>query len=82
MSKHYIFESPDGGRTVYQREIGSAERRLTKESLKIHDEAMSKIREDKMWGSIRRRAKDDPALEELLSHVVVYYKLKYEKDSL
>ena len=82
MSKHYVYESPDGGRTVYQREIGKSERTLTKESLKIRNDVIDKMREDKLWGDIRRRANDDPALEELLSHAIVYYKLKYEKDSL
>lgn len=78
MSKHYVYESPDGGRTVYQREIGSSERTLTKESLKIRNDVLDKMQEDKLWGSIRRKAKEDPALEELLSHAIVYYKLKYE----
>ena len=78
MSKHYVYESPDGGRTVYQREIGSSERRLTKESLKVRNDVISEMQENKLWGAIRRMAKEDPALEELLSHAVVYYKLKYE----
>ena len=82
MSKHYVYESPDGGRTVYQREIGSNERRLTKESLKIRNDVIDEMRENKLWGAIRRKASEDPALEELLSHAIVYYKLKYEKDSL
>lgn len=78
MSKHYVYESPDGGRTVYQREIGSSERTLTKESLKVRNDVIIEMQENKLWGNIRRMAKEDPALEELLSHVVVYYKLKYE----
>ena len=82
MSKHYVYESPDGGRTVYQREIGSSERKLTKESLKIRNDVISEMQENKLWGAIRRKAADDPALAELLSHAIVYYKLKYEKDSL
>ena len=78
MSKHYVYESPDGGRTVYQREIGKSDRRLTDESLKATQDILDEMRDNKMWGAIRRMAKEDPALEELLSHVVVYYKLKYE----
>ena len=82
MSKHYVYESPDGGRTVYQREIGSSERTLTPNSVKLTQDLLDKMREDKLWGDIRRKSEDDPALEELLSHAIVYYKLKYEKDSL
>lgn len=82
MSKHYVYESPDGGRTVYQREIGSSERTLTKESLKLRNDIIDEMQENKLWGSIRRCAKNDPALEELLSRAIVYYKLKYENNSL
>lgn len=82
MSKHYVYESPDGGRTVYEREIGSSERRLTARSLETHRDIRAEMQENKLWGAIRRMAKEDPALDELLSHAVVYYKLKYDKDSL
>ena len=82
MSKHYVYESPDGGRTVYQREIGSSERTLTPNSVKMTQDLLDQMREDKMWGDMRRMSKNDSALAELLSHAVVYYKLKYEKDSL
>ena len=34
MGKDYIYESPDGGKTVYKRELGSGERTLIKESAK------------------------------------------------
>ena len=34
MGKDYIYESPDGGKTVYKRELGGGERTLIKESVK------------------------------------------------
>jgi hypothetical protein len=37
------------------------------------------IREDQLWGNIRRLAKKDPYIQELLDKLVVYYKLKYER---
>ena len=34
MGKDFIYESPDGGKTVYKREMGSGDRELIKESIK------------------------------------------------
>ncbi len=38
------------------------------------------IREDKLWGNIRRAAKSDPALKEMLDQVKVYYELKHNAE--
>lgn len=40
---------------------------------------MEELREQRMWGNIHRLAEQDPALQELLDKVVVYYKLKYKR---
>ena len=71
----YIYESPDGGETVYQRESGSSQRRLHSQSPRtfdLHDRMM----EDKLWGDIRRASKTDPALKEMLNQIKMYYTLK------
>jgi hypothetical protein len=73
----YIYESPDGGHTVYRRQVGSppGEREIHS----ISDEKqnlMSQMKQDKLWGEIRRSAKDDPILQDLLDQVEVYYRLK------
>lgn len=34
MGKDFIYESPDGGKTVYKREMGGGDRELIKESIK------------------------------------------------
>ncbi len=76
MSGEYVFESPDGGHTVYRRHVGKQDREL----VSVDKETQSKIdllREDKLWGSIRRAAKTDPALNEMLDQVKVYYELKH-----
>ena len=70
----YVYESPDGGDTVYQRLPGTSARDLYRENLANLDQ----IREDRMWGEIRRMAKTDPGMQELLQQVVVYYNLKRE----
>lgn len=39
------------------------------------------IREQTMWGNIRRLAERDPYIKEQLDKLVVYYKLKYDRKS-
>jgi hypothetical protein len=50
-----IYESPDGGETIYVRESGSAMRQLYSESDKVKS-IQDQLQEDKMWGEIRREA--------------------------
>lgn len=73
----YIYESPDGGHTVYRRAMGDAlsERELysmSDEKRSLHED----LQESKLWGEIRRAAKVDPALKELLDRAVIYHQLK------
>jgi len=68
-----IYESPDGGETVYVRESGSAMRQLYSESDKVKS-IQEQLQEDKMWGEIRREAKTNPALHEILEQAkIIYY---------
>jgi hypothetical protein len=73
----YIYESPDGGDTVYRRLIGSSP-----ESKELHHVSERKqslehdLQEKKLWGKIHRAAKQDPALKDMLDQIVVYYQLK------
>ena len=80
MSQEYVFESPDGGHTVYRRHPG----KLDREMVTIDSYAQDKIdtlKEDKLWGNIRRASKTDPALKEMLDQVRVYYELKHNAES-
>jgi len=75
-----IFESPDGGETVYAREAGETTRTLHSESEKkksLHDQIM----ESQLWGNIHRAALTNTTLQEALNRVkVVYYLTEdYEK---
>ena len=77
---HYVYESPDGGHTVYQREIGkTSARKLVSVDAETQDK-LDQLRQDKLWGQIRRQADSDSALKEMLDAAEIYYKLKYEKD--
>jgi hypothetical protein len=74
----YIYESPDGGDTVYAREAGKTERIMIGQNTRAKS-LMEKIQEDKLWGDIRRMSETDPAMAELLERAKVYYYLKNEQ---
>lgn len=71
-----IYESPDGGQTVYVREPGSPV-----QSRKLHWESeekkslMEQIKEDKLWGEIRRAAKTNPTIQRALDEAIMLYNL-------
>ena len=69
-----IFESPDGGATIYEREIGGLERVIVKIDGSLYDRVM----EDKMWGEIRRLAKTNPAMKEYTDRCIELYHLLKE----
>ena len=76
--KSYIYESPDGGRTVYRRAMGDlpCQRQLhhsDKQKQSLHQNLM----ESKLWGDIHRKSQQDPALKTMLDQIQVYYQLKY-----
>ena len=76
MSGEYVFESPDGGHTVYRRHVGKQDRELVSVDKETQDK-LATLKEDKLWGGIRRAAETDPALKEMLDQVKVYYELKH-----
>jgi hypothetical protein len=79
----YIYERVDG--TVYAREFGKTERKeigwnydpRTTDGRPLHDHLM----EDKLWGEIRREAKNNPALQEALDRVKILYHLSREQNA-
>ena len=79
MSQEYIFESPDGGHTVYRRHPGKLDREMVTIDSYAQDK-LDTLKQDKLWGNIRRAAKSDPALKEMLDQVKVYYELKHNAE--
>jgi len=67
-----IYESPDGGWTVYEREVGSMTRTLINDD---RNSLQSQLKEDQLWGQIRRLARTNPSLQDQLDRVIVYYNL-------
>ena len=73
----YIYESPDGGHTVYRRAINScsAERELYSISEQKRQWDLREKREH-LWYDILRASEQDTVLNEMLDRVEVYYRLK------
>lgn len=69
-----IYESPDGGETVYVREHGSTQRQLHSQSPRAID-IQEQLKEDQLWGQIRRAAKTNLALQDALEQAKVIYQL-------
>lgn len=69
-----IYESPDKGATIYERESGETHRTLVKEDKALYYE----IVEAKMWGEIRRMAETNPAMKEYTDKCIELYHLLKE----
>lgn len=69
-----IYESPDGGETIYVRESGSSQRQLHVQSPRAIS-IIDQLAEDKLWGQIRRAAKTNLALKHALDEAVLIYTL-------
>lgn len=73
----YIYESPDGGKTIYAREMGDAvsQRILVGQEFPTIQE---KLKEDQLWENIRELAKTNETLKSELERVITVYHLVKE----
>ena len=71
----YIYESPDGGDTVYRRRTDGTQRELHSISDKRRD-LLDELKKNKLWGDIHRAAQSDPVLKKMLNQIEVYHLLK------
>ncbi len=69
-----IYESPDKGGTVYGRYAGTNERWVVGYSHETQN-TLDQLKEDKLWGEIRRAAKTDQRLQRELDRVKIMYEL-------
>jgi hypothetical protein len=67
----YIYESPDGGGTIYRRTAGSVDRELIREG-----PLRKQMLRNQLWRDIFQAAESDPVLKDMLDRVEVYYTLK------
>ena len=70
----FVYESPDGGETIYARQVGSNERHLHYESEEVKSLRES-LQEDEMWGEIRRLAKTNVPLADAVDKMIMIYDL-------
>jgi len=76
----YIFESPDGGETVYIRQYGETTRKL----YHVSDKALEKsneLKEITLWHEIRKAAKTDETLQKAIEQVKLLYYIKTNNGS-
>jgi len=69
-----IYESPDGGQTVYSRELGGKEKTLHYVSPALKTE-MKETLLTQEWLEIRHAAKDNPALQKSVDQLIMLYRL-------
>ena len=67
----YIYESPDGGDTVYRRMVGSVDSEMIREG-----PLRKKMLRNRLWQDIVAAAESDPVLQHMLDRVEIYHRLK------
>ena len=66
-----IYESPDGGKTIYSRKSGSPDRTMIREDASIRD----RIMEDQLWYEIRKESQTNTTLADILDKARMVYAL-------
>jgi hypothetical protein len=69
-----IYESPDGGRTVYARRSGSSVRQLHSQDPSLQIE-LKELEQEKRWVDIFSARKQNPELDRLCEQVEILYEL-------
>ena len=69
-----IYESPDGGHTVYARRPGSAQRELHSRSEEKQLE-LAELEQQKRWVDIFQERKNNPELDIMCEQVEMFYEL-------
>jgi hypothetical protein len=73
---NYIYESPDGGHTIYARKAGEdiSTRKIIGISLE-KQKLLDKAKNDRLWDDIRKSAETNPALQSALEQCIMLYHL-------
>lgn len=69
-----IFESPDGGRTVYARQPGNTNRELYSQDPALQQE-IKELESQKRWVNIFQARQSNPELDHLCEQVELLYEL-------
>lgn len=79
ITQYSIFESPDGGETVYARLPGRSDQIKISESNRVR-RLKQDMTETELWHNIRQTAKTNAALQEAMDRVILLYHLSKDKD--
>lgn len=88
MKKPFIYESPDGGATIYARRLGEKNRILIPNSGKklssefLNNLSEEEIEENEFWYRIRKAGKSNAAIQNALDRVIILYKLSLEYEDV
>jgi hypothetical protein len=69
-----VYESPDGGETIYARAFGSTEKKLHSMSERARD-LLEEAEQTMLWQEIRAAAKTNPSLQKALERAILIHKL-------
>jgi hypothetical protein len=70
-----VFESPDGGRTIYARRPGEKDRTLHWQDPKLQQE-LRDLENSKRWVEIFQARRDNAELNDLCEKVEILYELR------
>lgn len=76
-----IYESPDGGKTVYSREFGFLPGSL-EDRLKPLMKHVDRIQEEQLWRDILAAAETNTALAEMIAQVKLLYQLSKDDENV
>jgi hypothetical protein len=74
ITEYTVYESPDGGKTVYARKSGETDRYLHSIDPDTAKQ-LAKIADDLMWTEIRQMAEHNEALQKAINNVILIYNL-------
>jgi hypothetical protein len=70
----YVYESPDGGQTVYRRKIGQTQKELHSISYEKR-QWDQQVEQEMLWVKISQASKTNPALKLALDQARIIYEL-------
>jgi hypothetical protein len=74
-----IYETPDGGRTVYARNPGSSRRELHLKDPKL-EEDLAELRQQERWQFILAERKNNPELNHICEQAELLYELSKNQE--
>jgi hypothetical protein len=74
-----VFESPDGGRTVYARKPGDSRRELHYQDPKLQQE-LRDLESQRRWVEIFQARRDNAELNDLCEKVELLYELRKQPE--